>query len=95
MRPRLPLSAALLIAVLAHAARAAAPGKSSVVTEEADGPRVTSGFLDVKFSREHPALLYLAVDSLGAHARTTRYQIARRDLRDQRSARPSKGCPAE
>jgi hypothetical protein len=36
-----------------------------VVTEENDGIRISSGFLDVKFSLEHPALISLAVDSLG------------------------------
>jgi hypothetical protein len=36
-----------------------------VATEEKDGIRVASEYLGVKFSSEHPALLYLAVDSLG------------------------------
>jgi hypothetical protein len=65
MRPPVALSAAFLIAVVSHAARAAVPGENPRIVDEEDGIRVTSAYLDVKFSRDHPALLYLAVDSLG------------------------------
>jgi hypothetical protein len=46
-------------------ARAAASGDTPAAVEDKDGLRMTSGYLDVKFSVEHPALLGLAVDSLG------------------------------
>lgn len=65
MRLSVAQSAALLLAVMAHAARAAAPGESPKIVDEKDGIRITSAYLDVKFSLDHPALLSLAVDSMG------------------------------
>jgi alpha-L-rhamnosidase-like protein len=62
MRPAFPLLAGL---VLAAAAAAAAPGVTPIAVEETDGLRVKSGYLDVMFSLDHPALVWLAVDSLG------------------------------
>ncbi len=44
---------------------AAAPDAGTVASEESDGLRVRSGYLDAKFSLTHPALLFLGVDSLG------------------------------
>ena len=44
---------------------AAAPDANAVTSEEADGVRVKSGYLNVKFSLSRPALLSLAADSLG------------------------------
>jgi hypothetical protein len=59
------------VAIVASAAffAARAPGDPArpapVASEERDGMRLSSGYLGVKFSSEHPALLFLAVDSLG------------------------------
>jgi len=43
----------------------AAPDSNLAAAEEEDGLRVKSGYLNVKFSLSHPALLFLGVDSLG------------------------------
>jgi hypothetical protein len=51
------------LALLPQPAKAA--GGGPVMTEEAGGIRVTSERLNVKFSLDHPALLYLAIDSMG------------------------------
>jgi hypothetical protein len=50
-----------LAAIAAIVARAGVPP----TTEDKDGYRVTSAYLDVRFSKERPTLLSLAVDSLG------------------------------
>jgi hypothetical protein len=44
---------------------AAGPGAGPATTEEGDGVRVQSGYLNAKLSLSHPALLFLGVDSLG------------------------------
>jgi hypothetical protein len=56
------LSAVLFALILT--ARGAS-GETVVAAEEKGGLRVTSGHLAVKFSLDHPALLFLAVDSIG------------------------------
>src|ERR1022692_4403859 len=43
----------------------AGPGAGPATTEEGDGVRVQSGYLNAKLSLSHPALLFLGVDSLG------------------------------
>ena len=64
-RAALPsLVAALCLGLQPQRASGAAPGEAAV-HGEADGVRVSSGYLDVKFSADHPALLSLSVDSLG------------------------------
>jgi hypothetical protein len=54
-----------LLSLVPLAALAGDPPGRPVTTQDKDFLRVTSGYLDVKFSLEHPALLFLAVDGLG------------------------------
>jgi hypothetical protein len=66
MRPPIALAAALLFAALPHSAPADTPVDTPVaITGEKGAVRLTSRYLDVKFSTDHPALLALAVDSMG------------------------------
>lgn len=57
MTPHRGLILPALLGLLAIAPKAAVA---------ADGLEMASGYLDVRFSPDHPALLYLAVDSLGS-----------------------------
>jgi Bacterial alpha-L-rhamnosidase 6 hairpin glycosidase domain len=65
MRLRRPWAMGLLIGTLAPAAWAQATSGAPRVDEEVGGRRFTSAYMDVTFSRDHPALLSLSVDSLG------------------------------
>jgi hypothetical protein len=51
--------------LLGFTARADVPGDAQVAMQDKAGVQVTSRFLNVRFSAEHPAIVYLAVDSLG------------------------------
>jgi hypothetical protein len=63
---RLFLAAACLLAGIApRAARADVPGEAQVAMEDKDGVQVKSDYLNVRFSTEHPAVVFLAIDSLG------------------------------
>jgi hypothetical protein len=44
---------------------AATPAEGLMTSEDGDAVRVKSGYLDVRLSLSHPALLFLGVDSLG------------------------------
>jgi len=65
MPPRLAAALICLALWTPAEARAAPPGDAPVTHADADGLRLASGYLNVKFSLDHPALLYLAVDGLG------------------------------
>jgi hypothetical protein len=58
-------AAALLLGMMPASAGAQAPSGAAGASGEAGGLRVTSAYMDATFSRDHPALLSLAVDSLG------------------------------
>lgn len=64
-RIRRLLSCAAGLALLLPAAPAGAPAGAVTASESKDGLHVSSAYLDVTFSLEHPALLNLGVDSLG------------------------------
>jgi Bacterial alpha-L-rhamnosidase 6 hairpin glycosidase domain len=63
MKASLPLL--LLLALFVPRAGAAEPKATPQVRDDADGIRLTSGYIDVTLSPDHPALLSLAVDSIG------------------------------
>ncbi len=63
---RLFLPAVCLLAGFASPeARADLPGGAQVAAENKDGVQMRSAYLNVRFSTEHPAVVFLAVDSLG------------------------------
>jgi hypothetical protein len=65
MTVRLDWAAALLLCLVTPAARAQTPSAAPGVSGEGGALRLASESMDVTFSPDHPALLSLAVDSLG------------------------------